>query len=113
MANHHATSWTERTPAKDYALPADTEPQLPSQAFHHPQTSLGSLGLAGHWVHLLGGLLPLALSELIPEPANYRKAVRFASIGTTIAYEVLYTAHELRRRKEQESKLAECRSRAD
>jgi hypothetical protein len=56
-------------------------------------------------------LLPLALSELIPEPAKYRKATRLASIGTTVAYEVLYTVHELKRRKDQEAKLAECRSR--
>jgi hypothetical protein len=97
--------------AEDYAPPADdiAKPLL-RQAFQRPHTSLGSLGLAGHWVGLIGGLLPLALSELIAEPAKYRKAVRFASIGTTVAYEVLYTVHELNRRKEQEAKLAECRS---
>jgi hypothetical protein len=112
MAHQHASSWTERTTAKEYAPPGDDlQPPLPRQAFHQPHTSLGSLGLAGHWVHLIGGLLPLALSELIPEPAKYRKAVRFASIGTTLAYEVLYTVHELARRKQQEAKLAECRSR--
>jgi hypothetical protein len=112
MAHHHASSWTERTTAKEYAPPAgDIDTHLPRQAFQRPHTSLGSLGLAGHWVGLVGGLLPLALSELIAEPAKYRKAVRFASIGTTLAYEVLYTVHELGRRKQQEAKLAECRSR--
>jgi hypothetical protein len=44
---------------------------------------------------------------LIPDPAKYRKATRIASIGTTVAYEVLYTARELKRRKEQDAKLAE------
>lgn len=112
MAHQHASTWTERTATNDYAPPAaDLQPPLPRQAFQRPHTSLGSLGLAGHWVGLLGGLLPLALSELIAEPAKYRKAVRFASIGTTLAYEVLYTVHELARRKQQEAKLAECRSR--
>jgi hypothetical protein len=111
MARHQtAGSWTERT-SPDYTPPADDITRHPNrQAFQRPHTSLGSRGLAGHWVGLLGGLLPLALSELIPEPAQYRKAVRFASIGTTLAYEVLYTVHELNRRKQQEAKLAECRS---
>ena len=59
---------------------------------------------------MIGGLLPLALSELIPEPAKYRKATRIASIGTTVAYEVLYTVNELQRSKKQEAKLAECHS---
>ncbi len=60
---------------------------------------------------MIGGLLPLALSEFIPEPAKYRKATRIAAIGTTVAYEVLYTANELQRRKKQEAKLDECQSR--
>lgn len=78
---------------------------------HNPHTSHGaSHGLAAHWLTMIGGLLPLALSELIPDPAKYRKATRIASIGTTVAYEVLYTARELKRRKEQDAKLAECQS---
>jgi hypothetical protein len=60
---------------------------------------------------MIGGLLPLALSELIPEPAKYRKATRLASIGTTVAYEVLYTVHEIKRREEQKAKFAECQGR--
>jgi hypothetical protein len=81
-------------------------------AIHNPHTSHGaSHGLATYWITMLGGLLPLALSELIPDPAKYRKATHIAAIGTTVAYEVLYTARELKRRKEQDAKLAECHSR--
>jgi hypothetical protein len=117
--HHHSSSsgngnyWQERTARDSGPSEPATEIEQPSphrQAFHHPKTSYGG-GIAGHWIHMIGGLLPLALSELIPEPAKYRKATRLASIGTTVAYEVLYTVHELKRRKDQEAKLAECRSR--
>jgi hypothetical protein len=115
VASHHGSSWTQRTTEQDYPPPAadtdDIEHLQKRQVFHNPQISHGaSHGLAAHWIHLIGGLLPLALSECIPEPAKYRKATRIASIGTTLAYEVLYTANELQRRKKQEEKLAECRS---
>ncbi len=86
--------------------------RLTRMPIHNPPTSHGaSHGLAAHWITMLGGLLPLASSELIPDPAKYRKATRIASIGTTVAYEVLYTARELKRRKEQDAKLAECHNR--
>jgi hypothetical protein len=39
------------------------------------------------------------------------KAVRLFSVGTAVAFEVLYTVREQQRRKEQQAKLAECRSR--
>jgi DNA end-binding protein Ku len=39
------------------------------------------LKIRAHWITMLGGLLPLALSELIPDPAKYRKAARIPSIG--------------------------------
>jgi hypothetical protein len=109
MPKHHAHSLTERTASG--ALP-DMEMERPVRlAIHTPHTSHGaSHGLAAHWITMLGGLLPLALSELIPDPAKYRKATRIASIGTTVAYEVLYTVRELKRREKQEAKLAECRS---
>lgn len=111
MAYHHAKSWTERTESAPDAL-SDMGMNRPARIpFHNPYTTHGaSHGLAAHWITMLGGLLPLALSELIPDPAKYRKATRIASIGTTVAYEVLYTARELKRRKEQEAKLAGCRS---
>jgi hypothetical protein len=107
MPQHHAHSWTER--AAPDALP-DMDMDRPARMpIHNPHTSHGaSHGLAAHWITMLGGLLPLALSELIPDPAKYRKATRIAAIGTTVAYEVLYTARELKRRKEQDAKLAEC-----
>jgi hypothetical protein len=50
-------------------------------------------------------------SELITDPAKLWKAVRLSSVGTAVAFEVLYTVREQQRRKEQQAKLAECRSR--
>jgi hypothetical protein len=50
-------------------------------------------------------------SELITDPAKRWKAVRLSSVGTAVAFEVLYTLREQQRRKEQQAKLAECRSR--
>jgi len=37
--------------------------------------------------------------------------VRLSSVGKTVASEVLDTVREQQRRKEQQAKLAECRSR--
>jgi hypothetical protein len=37
--------------------------------------------------------------------------VRLSSVGKTVASEVLYTVREQQRRKEQQAKLAEFRSR--
>lgn len=108
MAHHQATSWTERT-SRDYVPPADDLPRpLNRQAFNHPHTSLG---VAGHIVHMAGVFVPVLVGELIADPLKYKKAVRLASIGTALAYEVLYTVHEAKRRERQDAKLAECRSR--
>jgi hypothetical protein len=58
-----------------------------------------------------GTLSPVLAAEPISDPAKYRKATRIAAIETTVAYEVLYTARELKRRKEQDARLAECNGR--
>jgi hypothetical protein len=42
---------------------------------------------------------------------NTKKTVRLASIGTALAYEVLYLVREQKKRSEQEAKQEECRSR--
>jgi hypothetical protein len=118
MAHHqHEKSWTERTgddrtgaqygPAPD----GDIQAALRRNSFHHAQTSLGSLGLAGHWVGLAGTMAPLVISEFVTDPQKWRRATRLTAIGTAIAYEGLHTLQELSRRREQKAKLAECESR--
>jgi hypothetical protein len=37
--------------------------------------------------------------------------MRLVSVGTALAYETLHVVREEQRRKEQETRLAECRSR--
>jgi hypothetical protein len=84
-------------------------PQLPRPgSFHNAHTSLG---VAGHIVHMAGVFVPLVAGELVQDAAKYKKTVRLASIGTALAYEMLYVIREQKKRNEQEAKLEECRSR--
>jgi hypothetical protein len=78
MAHYqHGKSWTEPTAQATDDLPDMDRVRPPRMPIHYPHTSHGaSHGLAAHWIHMIGGLLPLALSELIPEPAKYRRATR-------------------------------------
>jgi hypothetical protein len=78
-------------------------------AFHNAHTSLG---IAGHWLGLAGTMALIVIGEFITDPAKRWRAVRLAAVGTAVAYETLHTISEVRRRKEQETKLADCQSRA-
>jgi hypothetical protein len=106
---HHTNTWTERT-AKGVHEPGadDTDRPFNPQAFHQAHTSLG---VAGHIVHMAGVFVPVVIGELIADPLKYKKAVRLASVGTALAYEVLYTVREAKRRDAQEAKLTACSSR--
>jgi len=81
-------------------------------AFHNAHASLG---VAGHWAGLAGTMAPIVIGEFITDPTKRWRAVRLAVVGTAaaVAHEALHAISELRRRKEQETKLAECQSRAD
>jgi hypothetical protein len=108
VAIHRTQSWTERTAGRQDSDTQDvttSERTLSHREFHRPRTSLG---VAGHWLHMAGVFIPVVIGELVPDPAKYRKAVRLASVGTAIAYEVLYTIREQKRREEQEAKLEVC-----
>jgi hypothetical protein len=102
------TSWTERA-AADASPTDDIDRIVRRQGFHNAHTSLG---IVGHWVGLAGTMAPIVIGEFITDPAKRWRAVRLAAVGTAVAYEALHTISELRRRKEQETKLAECQSRA-
>jgi hypothetical protein len=105
----HKQSWTERTGNGAQAVPHqsdDIEQHFHRQAFKQPHTSLGVLG---HIIHMTGVFVPLVAGELVQDATKYKKTVRIASIGTALAYELLYTVKEEQRRKQQEAKLAECR----
>jgi hypothetical protein len=82
---------------------------LRRNGFHHVQTSLGSMGILGHWVGLAGTLAPIVIGELVDDPAKRWKVIRLASEGTSIAYEAVHTINELARRREQVAKLAACK----
>jgi len=111
MAYHRQEkSWTERA-ERDEAVVAptgDIDGYLRKQAFRHSSTSLGVMG---HWVGLAGTMAPIIIGELIADPGKRWRAVRLASVGTAIAYEALYTFREAERRKEQDAKLADCKTR--
>jgi len=106
-------SWTERTGYGGQASAAgdDIDHVLKKQGFHHAQTSLGAMGIAGHWVGLAGTMAPIIIGELIEDAGKRWKATRLAAVATAVAYEGLYTLHEMQRRKEQRAKLAECEAR--
>lgn len=111
MAHHpHGKTWTQRTDtdrpeAQDRQSQDDVERHARAQGYSHT-----SLGIAGHMVHMGAMLFPVLAAELITDAAQYRKAVRIASITTTALYEGLYTWREAQRRRKQEEKLALCRS---
>lgn len=69
------------------------------QPFRQSRTSLG---VAGHWVHLLAVLSPLVIGELVKDPEKRWRAIRLASVGTALATEALWTHRLLRRHEEQE-----------
>lgn len=116
MAQHHhsnsGNNWQERT-ARDSTPRRDDDyerPQPYHQSFKNPHTSMG---VAGHIVHMTGVFVPVIAGELIESPAKYKKVVRLASIGTAIAYEGIHVYNEMKRRREQEAKLAECHNRLE
>jgi hypothetical protein len=118
---YRADSWKERMAERDDAPPAsDCGRSFPRQEFHYPRTSLGqagfyrshrSLGIAGHLVYTAGALFPLAIGELVEDPAKKWRWMRLGSVVTALAFETLHVVREEQRRKEREAELAECRSR--
>lgn len=105
-------SWTDRSGyrAQDGAGASDDiQATLRRNGFHHAQSSLGSLGIVGHWVGLAGTLAPIVIGELVDDPAKRWKIIRLASVGTSVAYEAVHTMNELARRREQAAKLAACK----
>lgn len=111
MVHHRASGWTERTTATapgDVTPADDIEQEFKRRGFQRPTTSLG---VAGHWLHMLGVFIPVVAGELVSDAAKYKKTVRLASVGVAVGYEVLYTIREQQRHKEQEAKLVECQTR--
>jgi hypothetical protein len=115
--NNSEKTWTDRAageragaqygPAPD----GDIQAALRRNGFHHAQTSLGGLGIAGHLVGFAGTMAPLIISEFVTDPQKWRRATRLTAIGTAIAYEGLHTLHELGRRRAMKAKLEECEGR--
>jgi hypothetical protein len=62
-------SWTDRTGygAQGAAPDDDVQAALRRNGFHHVQTSLGSMGILGHWVGLAGTLAPIVIGELVDD----------------------------------------------
>jgi hypothetical protein len=110
----HDRSWTESTGygAQDAAPTDDIDRALKKQGFERPYTSMGALGLAGHWVALAGAMSPIVIGELVGDPARRWRATRLAAVGTAVAYEALYTVRELQHRREQNGRLVKCETRA-
>jgi hypothetical protein len=66
------------------------------------------MGASGHWIHMLGLLVPLAIPEFIKEPDRQWRWVRMSAIGTAMLSEVLWTTHV---NKEREREREECAAR--
>jgi len=59
------------------------------QAFHRPQTLLGS---AGHWIREAGLLLPLIIGEWVPDPDQKFRYMKFASLAAALISQGMWTA---------------------
>ena len=110
--HRHDKSWTERTGygAQTGMPDDDVQAALRRSGFHHSRTSLGSMNIAGHWVGLAGTLAPIVIGELIEDPNKRWRATRLTAVATAVAYEAVHTVAELKRRREQDAKLSECRA---
>ncbi len=102
---------TEMGPALPIALHAANgwNRRRGDSAFHNAHASLG---VAGHWAGLAGTMAPIVIGEFITDPTKRWRTVRLAVVGTAaaVAYEALHIISELRRRKEQETKLPSARA---
>jgi hypothetical protein len=121
---YRESSWRERMAERDGAPPASDGPgrngerDFPRREFHYARASLGAaayvphrgFGVAGHLVYTAGALAPLVIGELVEDPGKRWRLMRLVSVGTALAYETLHVVREEQRRKEQEARLAECRS---
>jgi hypothetical protein len=129
MPHSRADSWaerTERTAGRDDAPHErdgpgrDGERDFPRREFNYPRASLGaaayvrprrSFGVAGHLVYTAGALAPILIGEFVEDPNKRWRWTRLASVVTALSFETLHVIREEQRRKEQEARLAECRSR--
>lgn len=95
----HSTRLT-KFPSRDLAVIQSAENPTP-QSFRHSRTSLG---VAGHWLHLLAVLSPLVIGEVVKDPEKKWRAIRLASVCTAIGSEALWTHRLLKRRAEEEER---------
>lgn len=77
------------------------------QAFRHSRTSLGATSMFGHWVHLVSMAVPLVIPEITKDPDKRWRALRLATIGTTLASEAVWT-WEIEQRRRQEKACREA-----
>ena len=75
------------------------------QSFHRAHTSLG---VAGHWVHMVAVLSPLVIGEVIKDSETRWRATRMAAVGTAVLTEGLYTYRLAQQRAEKEKRELEC-----
>ena len=72
------------------------------QEFHKPHTAMGA---TAHWIRTAGILAPLIIGEFIKDPEKKWRAVRIATVATTLISEGLYTnkvRHDRERSRERE-----------
>jgi hypothetical protein len=87
---HQSSSrYTDRIKAESHPQ-RDTYPDVhhARQAFHKPHTALGGVA---HWVRTAGILAPLLIGEFIKDPDKRWRAVRIATVATTLISEGMYT----------------------
>lgn len=75
-------------------------------AFHKPHTAYG----VAHWIRTAGILAPLIIGEFIKDPEKKWRAVRIATVATTLVSEGMYTNHvrnERERARDLECELAQ------
>jgi hypothetical protein len=73
---------------------------IPTQLWARPVTSFTCSGFRSR-----------ARRGIHRKPQKYKKVVRLASLGTAMAFEGMHVYNEMKRRREQEAKLVDCRSR--
>ncbi len=66
------------------------------------------MGAMGHWLRTAGILAPLIIGEFIKDPDKKWRAVRIATVATTLVSEGLYTNKVRQDRERSRERELEC-----
>ena len=74
----------------------DRDVDYPRHQHHHRPSPVG------HWTRTIGALVPLAITEFVPEPSKQIRFIRIASVALAVLNESRYAYRVQQDRRERE-----------